>query len=226
MRIDWNDQILCGGVVISDRFILTAAHCIDGQNQDQVKVRLGAHSLTVTDEDLEPESRDYEIEKWKYHEEFINNIYEVVNDIALIKLKSKVEFGQDIKPVCLPSMSKIIEPGEKITVVGWGKTHVDEPQSETLLKVRVKAWSDKKCKDNYAKFPKNIAESQFCAADIGKDSCQGDSGGPAMVRNTKLHWVIVGVVSFGLICAHEDFPGVYTRVNQYNNWIENTIKTM
>ena len=147
----------------------------------------------------------------------------------MIKLQSKIEFGRHIKPACLPSKSDNLKEGQRIIVVGWGNTHEEGPQSEALLKVQVKAWSHKKCKGNYAKYQKKIYGSQFCASDLEKDSCQGDSGGPAMVKNDQLHWVVVGVVgvvSYGIVCAHHKFPGVYTRVSQYIDWIGNTIKTL
>ena len=211
--------VFCGASIISRQFILTAAHCIDFEfSKDCAKIRLGAHLINYV-KDPEQNSRDFEIDDWKIHEGY-NDKFE--NDIALIKLKTPIDYGNAIRPICLPKKRVQIKPNKPITVVGWGTTEEGD-NSKVLLGVELKTCSFKKCQDAYPE--EKIEKSMFCAFKPGKDTCNGDSGGPAMMRAKNKQWNIVGVTSWGYGCA-TSYPGVYTRVSYFIDWIEKNMKNM
>lgn len=142
--------------------------------------------------------------------------YFIKNDIALIKTKSRLRLGRkNAKKVKLPRKNS--EPRGKVLVSGWGLESENGTEvSDRLKVVRVPVVSRKKCKEAYGDI---LTKNMFCAGVLkkgDKDSCQGDSGGPAVNRVKRL----VGIVSFGKGCAKPDYPGVYTKVSKYINWIK------
>ena len=224
--INDKDDVYCGGSVISRQFILTAAHCLRNNTKflfekNQIKIRLGSH-LINKGLDPEQDSREFEVEEWMAHEDY--DYYTNVNDIALIKLKTPIEYGHSIQPICLPENLEQVRPGQQITVVGWGRDSWGGQSSEVLLSVDLKTWSFKKCQKAFHQ-KKKLTRSMFCAFKHGKDSCQGDSGGPAMMRSKNKRWNVVGVVSWGFRCA-QNYPGVYTQVSHYIDWIEKIMKKL
>ena len=93
---------------------------------------------------------------------------------------------------------------------------------EKLHKVDVPFVSTDDCNASYNGNGYSITDGMICAGEEGKDSCQGDSGGP-MVASVNGTSVLVGVVSWGIGCAQEGYPGVYARVANYVDWIEETM---
>lgn len=110
---------------------------------------------------------------------------------------------------------------------GWGRTE-DSYASSAKLKVEVPIVARSQCSSKFRVASVTISESQLCAGgERGKDSCTGDSGGPLMntFRNDSGQWYIEGVVSFGSSrCGSEGWPGVYTKVGDYLNWIKENVK--
>jgi secreted trypsin-like serine protease len=90
------------------------------------------------------------------------------------------------------------------------------------LKVEVPYVDEKTCEDDYTGY--TISEKMICAGEKGKDSCQGDSGGPLVAYDENNSPVLVGVVSWGIGCAYEGYPGVYARVSAFVDWINQTIE--
>uniref|UniRef100_A0A3P9J2H9 Peptidase S1 domain-containing protein n=1 Tax=Oryzias latipes TaxID=8090 RepID=A0A3P9J2H9_ORYLA len=148
------------------------------------------------------------------------------NDIALLQLSSPVTFNNYITPVCLPSTNSTFYSGVNTWVTGWGNigTGVSLPAPQTLQEVQVPIVGNRQCKCNYG--AGSITDNMVCAGLLegGKDSCQGDSGGPLVIKQNNL-WIQGGVVSFGQGCAEPNYPGVYTRVSQYQTWINTQITT-
>ncbi|XP_038594587.1 testisin-like [Micropterus salmoides] len=145
------------------------------------------------------------------------------NDIALLKLSSPVTFTDYIRPVCLAADGSVFNNGTICWVTGWGdiQTNVSLPSPERLQEVSVHIVSNSDCNVTYGG---KITNNMICAGVTqgGKDSCQGDSGGPLVTKNGSV-WVQAGVVSFGGGCALPNVPDVYTRVSQYQSWIDRQI---
>ncbi|XP_068245868.1 proclotting enzyme-like isoform X3 [Palaemon carinicauda] len=205
----------CGGTLITDRHVLTAAHCVDGFAQNSIRIRLGEYTFGQTGDSNHV---DFNAAAIRMHEAYDRNTY--INDIAIIALDRTTNFNADIWPVCLPDGDESYV-GETATVTGWGTIYYGGPVATTLQEVTVPIWTNSDCD---AAYDQDIIDNQLCAGvrEGGKDSCQGDSGGPLLLRQgTENRWAVIGVVSWGIRCAEAENPGVYTRVSKYKTWIRN-----
>uniref|UniRef100_A0A8C4F937 Peptidase S1 domain-containing protein n=1 Tax=Dicentrarchus labrax TaxID=13489 RepID=A0A8C4F937_DICLA len=146
------------------------------------------------------------------------------NDISLLKLSSPVTFTNYIRPVCLAASGSTFYNGTDSWVTGWGTigSGVPLPSPQDLMEVEVPVVGNRQCNCDYG--VGSITDNMICAGlrAGGKDSCQGDSGGP-MVSKQNSRWIQEGIVSFGEGCAEPEKPGVYTRVSQYQSWINSKI---
>ncbi|KAF7697861.1 hypothetical protein HF521_004371 [Silurus meridionalis] len=148
------------------------------------------------------------------------------NDLALLQLSSAVTINTYITPICLAATGSSFFSGNLTWVTGWGNinTGVSLPSPGTLQEVQIPIVGNRKCNCLYG--VGSITNNMVCAGLLqgGKDSCQGDSGGPLVIKQGS-QWIQAGIVSFGNQCALANYPGVYTRVSQYQNWISQTITT-
>ncbi|XP_076667519.1 serine proteinase stubble isoform X2 [Andrena cerasifolii] len=210
----------CGGSLIDDKHILTAAHCVANMNPWDVArltVRLGDHNINTNTEIRHIERR---VKRVVRHRAF--NLRTLYNDIALLTLSEPVPFTEQVRPICLPSGSQLYA-GKIATVIGWGSLRESGPQPAILQEVSVPVWSNNECKVKYGgAAPGGIVDSFLCAGRAAKDSCSGDSGGPLMVNDGR--WTQVGVVSWGIGCGKGQYPGVYTRVTHFLPWIYKNLK--
>ncbi|RVE69981.1 hypothetical protein OJAV_G00083020 [Oryzias javanicus] len=193
---------------------MTAAHCFPSRSASGVTVVLGLQSLQGSNPNMVSRSITTLIIHPSYNSRTSDN------DIALLQLSSPVTLTSYITPVCLASTGSTFYSGINTWVTGWGDigSGVSLPSPQTLQEVQVPIVGNRRCKCNYG--ASTINDNMVCAGLLegGKDSCQGDSGGPLVIKQNG-RWIQAGIVSFGRGCAEPNFPGVYSRVSQYQTWI-------
>jgi len=190
-------------------------------------IKLGAYRLSDTN------IKFSEISEIIAHKTY--NTIQRYNDIALLRVKTPIKFNPTISPICLPKGRHFDNKdfvGFPTKLMGWGATSFTGPISDTLQEVEVRIIDNRECNHNYSQiighesgFPNGINKQFICAGlpEGSKDSCQGDSGGPLAIEIDG-KWYELGIVSFGYKCAEPGFPGIYTRVKQFINWIEMNTK--
>uniref|UniRef100_A0A8C9V0Q2 Nuclear factor related to kappaB binding protein n=1 Tax=Scleropages formosus TaxID=113540 RepID=A0A8C9V0Q2_SCLFO len=210
---------VCGASVIDERWLVTAAHCVQdsGQtkySQPQVwEAYLGLHIQGKMGEDTQKRSLKRIIAHPYY------NDYTYDNDIALMELDSAVTLGHSVWPICLPAETHNFPVGENVWITGWGATREGGSGASILQKAEVRTINQTVCNDLMSG---QITSRMICAGVLtgGVDACQGDSGGPLSAPGAQGRLFLAGVVSWGDGCARRNKPGIYTRVTKFRSWIK------
>ncbi|XP_058634053.1 coagulation factor X [Onychostoma macrolepis] len=206
----------CGGTILNEYIVLSAAHCMNQSLSTRVVV--GEFDTLVN----EGREVTHDVDEILIHKNYMAETYH--NDIALIKLSRPIRFSRFIIPACLPEREfaeRVLMLQEDGLVSGFGRVREGGLQSTVLQKLTVPYVDRAKCIES-SKF--KISTRMFCAGydQEEKDACQGDSGGPHVTRY-KSTWFVTGVVSWGEGCARKGKYGVYTQVSKYISWIHNAM---
>lgn len=202
---------LCGGSIIADRGVLTAAHCFTGStNPKEVWAKAGATNYTTS-------GVWSELERIIRHEKYNSRTHE--NDVALVLLRGRPE-GQVTPPLLA---ERKLSPGQPLEVTGWGATSEGGQAAHILMKASRPYVENDTCNASSA-YNAAVKPGMMCAGfrEGGIDSCQDDSGGP-LVWRTAEGPLLVGVVSWGEGCDRKLKYGVYTRVATQADWIQSVI---
>ncbi|GAB6026412.1 hypothetical protein CHUAL_012613 [Chamberlinius hualienensis] len=217
----------CGGVLINNFYVATAAHCVRSARLGQISVILGEHDLQDTGRYFEPLQNDvFGVTEKRIHPNFLYMLTQPDRfDLALLRLNRKVLFRDNILPICLPKHSQVDALGTMAVVAGWGKTdqNVDSRTGTYILqKVYVPIISDEECLKWHEE--KGITlllyPEMMCAGykEGKKDACLGDSGGPLMAVDDG-RWTLIGITSAGFGCALDKQPGIYHKITTTIDWI-------
>ncbi|XP_076178984.1 trypsin-1-like [Ptiloglossa arizonensis] len=206
VSIETQGEHVCSGALVHESWIITAASCVFGVNPSTVSVRVRTGVLSNGGDELE-------VRNVVVHEDF--DKYVLLNDIALIKLKIPVQFGEKLLPIGIPGNEDYnLDDGTMCFVTGW-KYNMGGSIESQLTVTAVPIVNQDICSSTMPCY-EPVLRKMLCAGNmtLGVETCQGDPGAPLTEGQT-----LIGVLSYGLGCKTMIHPGVYTRVSSYLAWI-------
>lgn len=223
-----------GASLINDRWAVTAAHVVENVEETSLNLYGGLVDGRTTSNTLS-NVVVMDSERIIIHPNYIKGLQDRTNfdnDIALIRLASRVTLGPNLLPICLPEPNMSLMENEQGTVSGWGRTDKGTnifATSYMLKYAHIGVYSLTDC-ENTPSISSNkrmiFTNNMFCAGAQGMDSCRQDSGGPfvsPMLVEGKEPFYLTGIVSWGPPCHQRHYKGYYTKVENYVDWIKETI---
>ncbi|XP_078088474.1 coagulation factor X-like [Mustelus asterias] len=219
LLIDETGKRFCGGTILSETLVVTAAHCL---NQTlTISAVVGEFNIKKN----ETTEQRLEVMAAVPHHRFQAKTYD--NDIAVLVLKNPMEFNENVIPICLPQREfaeMVLMKMPDALISGWGRVLDHGMTADTLQRLTVPYVDRTKCIES-SKYP--VSQNMFCAGykDESKDACQGDSGGPHVTKH-KNTWFLTGIVSWGEGCGQKGKYGIYTKVSRYIKWLKMVMREM
>ncbi|XP_043526074.1 serine proteinase stubble [Frieseomelitta varia] len=215
----------CGAALLNENWAITAAHCVENVPPSDLLLRIGEHDLANEDEPYGYQERRVQIVA--SHPQFDPRTFEY--DLALLRFYEPLSpFQPNVLPICLPDDDETYV-GRTAYVTGWGRLYDEGPLPSTLQEVAVPVINNTMCEIMYrnAGYIEHIPHIFICAGwrNGGFDSCEGDSGGPMVIQRARdKRWILAGVISWGIGCAVPNQPGVYTRISEFREWINQILQ--
>ncbi|GFR73873.1 class A Scavenger Receptor (SRCR domain) with Serine Protease domain [Elysia marginata] len=217
------DSHHCGGTIISEHWVLSAAHCFLNKRKTQIRITVGDHN----NEELELGEQEFSVEEMVLHTNYSKYDY----DIALLKVKKingkGIVFNKFVQPACLPTATTPLVEGTMCETSGWGTTGNEGSHYPQVLKaISVPLIGQATCNYLYNRTKSgSYSQRMMCAGYLagGKDTCQGDSGGPLVCKIQGVY-TLMGITSWGRGCAQPHAPGVYSLVRQFLPWIYENLR--
>ncbi|XP_028671472.2 serine protease 27-like [Erpetoichthys calabaricus] len=219
VSLRWMGSHICGGSVIQNEWVVTAAHCFKSSlNTSYYELYLGI----LFSNGINPINVTRHLKSIFIHPDYIN--FDQGNDIALLQLDAPVNYTELILPVCLPTQNSTFSAQDNCWVTGWGNIRegVLLPSPGILQQVKVPIVSNADCNVMYQGETVILSDMTCTGYPVGgKDPCQGDSGGPLVCQSsTNGSWILAGIVSFSDGCAKAGKPTVYARASSFTVWIQ------